>query len=59
MNIQQIYDLALQLGLKADPRGEKGVKRYLAKVKKQYEGMSAEEKNILIKINCKIPTLIL
>jgi len=44
MNIQQIYDLALQMGLKADPRGEKGVKKYLAKIKKQFEGLSAEEK---------------
>ncbi|MCX6778825.1 MAG: NGG1p interacting factor NIF3, partial [Candidatus Magasanikbacteria bacterium] len=44
MNIQQIYDLALQMGLKADSRGEKGVKKYLAKIKKQFEGLSAEEK---------------
>ncbi len=44
MTIQQIYDLALQMGLKADPRGEKGVKRYLAKTKKQFEALSAEEK---------------
>ncbi|KKR48960.1 MAG: NIF3 (NGG1p interacting factor 3)-like protein [Candidatus Magasanikbacteria bacterium GW2011_GWC2_40_17] len=44
MTIQQIYNLALQLGLKTDLRGEKGVKKYLAKIKKYYESLSAEEK---------------
>lgn len=44
MTIQQIYDLALKMGLKADPRGESGVKKYLAKIKKQYEALPAGEK---------------
>lgn len=44
MTIQQIYNLALQMGLKNDPRGEKGVKRHLAKNKKHFENLSAEEK---------------
>lgn len=44
MTIQQIYNLALQMGLKADPRGAKGVKAYLSKVKKHYESLAAEEK---------------
>ena len=44
MTIQQIYDLALKMGLKADPRGEDGVKKYLAKIKKQYEALPASEK---------------
>lgn len=44
MTIQQIYDLALKMGLKADPRGQAGVKRHLAKVKKYFESLSAEEK---------------
>jgi len=45
MTIQQIYDFALKMGLKADPRGFKGIKRYLAKIKRQFESLSAEEKN--------------
>ncbi len=44
MTIQQIYDLALKMGLKADPRGPAGVKKYLAKVKKHFESLPAEEK---------------
>ncbi len=44
MTIQQIYDLALEMGIKADPRGEEFVKRRLEKVKKSYESLSAKEK---------------
>lgn len=44
ITIQGIYDLALKLGLAADPRGAKGVKKFLAKVKKTYEALPAEEK---------------
>lgn len=44
MTIKQIYELALKMGLSADPRGEKGVKRYLSRVKKYFESLPAEEK---------------
>ncbi len=44
MTIQQVYELALKLGLKADPRGEKGIKRYLANIKKHHESLSEDEK---------------
>ena len=44
MTIQQVYEIALNLGLKADPRGEKGIKKYLAKIKKHHEGLSEDEK---------------
>lgn len=44
MTIQQIYDLALKMGLKADPRGPAGVKKYLAKVKRHFESLPVEEK---------------
>jgi len=44
MTIQEIYDLALKLGMKADPRGEVGVKRYLARMKKEYEALPKDDK---------------
>lgn len=44
MTIKQIYALALKMGLAADPRGPKGIKRYLNSVKKHYESLSADEK---------------
>ena len=44
MTIEQIFDLAVKMGISADPRGEKGVKRYLAHVKKDFTEMKQEEK---------------
>lgn len=44
MTTQQIYDLAVKLGISADLRGEAKVKKYLARFKKKYEKMSVEEK---------------
>ncbi|MFA5359728.1 MAG: NGG1p interacting factor NIF3 [Patescibacteria group bacterium] len=44
MTIQQIYDLAVKMGIKADLRGEQKVKKYLDRFKKKYEKMSVEEK---------------
>lgn len=44
MTLQEIYDLAIEMGIKADPRGVDGVKRVLARLKKEYEEMSAKKK---------------
>lgn len=42
--IQQIYDLGIKLGMAADPRGPKGVKKYLERVKKEHEDLKPDEK---------------
>lgn len=44
MNIQQIFDLGIKLGISADPRGKTGVKRWFDLQKKKYEKLSKEEK---------------
>jgi putative NIF3 family GTP cyclohydrolase 1 type 2 len=44
MTIQQIYDLAVKMGIKADLRGEKRVKENLARLKAKYEKMDKEAK---------------
>lgn len=44
MTIQQIYDLAIEMGMKADPRGYDEAKKWLAKVKKQHDEMPAKKK---------------
>ncbi len=44
MTIKQIYDLAIRMGIKADPRGEKKVIEIMKRKKVQYEKMSKEEK---------------
>lgn len=44
MNIQQIYDLAVKLGIQNDLRGTARVKKILTKTKEKYEKLSAEKK---------------
>ena len=44
MTIQQIYTLAIKKGMEADLRGEKQVKKMLARIKKQYGKMDQQEK---------------
>jgi putative NIF3 family GTP cyclohydrolase 1 type 2 len=44
MTTQQIYELAIQMGVKADLRGEKKVKKYLEKAKNKYEKLDKEGK---------------
>ncbi|MEK7450699.1 MAG: NGG1p interacting factor NIF3, partial [Patescibacteria group bacterium] len=44
MTLQQIYDLAIEMAIKADPRGVEGIKKLLARVKKDYEDLPAKKK---------------
>ena len=44
MTIQQIYDLAVKMGMKNDLRGEALVKYKLKKLNEKYEKLSADEK---------------
>jgi putative NIF3 family GTP cyclohydrolase 1 type 2 len=45
MTIQQIYDLSIEMGIKADPRGIDRVKKILSVRKKEYEEMPDKKKN--------------
>ncbi len=44
MTIQQIFELGIKLGVKNDPRGKVGVKRWLDLQKKKFDKISKEEK---------------
>lgn len=44
MTLQEIYELGITMGIKADPRGENGVKKYLARLKKESEEMSEKKR---------------
>lgn len=44
MTIQEIYDLAIEMAIKADPRGEKFVRKQLEKAKKEYKDLSEKKK---------------
>lgn len=44
MTIKQIYDLAIEMGITADPRGKTGVKKWLEREKKIYNKLPKEER---------------
>ena len=44
MTLQEIYELGIEMGIKADPRGEEAVKRLLVRTKKDYEELSDKKK---------------
>ena len=46
MTIQEIYNLGVEMGIKADPRGEKAVRKLLEKAKKDYEELSDKKKKL-------------
>lgn len=44
MELEKIYELALELGIEADPRGKDEVKKKLKEIREEYEEMDEEEK---------------
>mgnify|MGYP000906876967 CR=1 FL=1 len=42
--LKELYDIAVQAGIDADPRGRKGVEATLARRNKEYQALSAERK---------------
>ncbi|OGY23823.1 MAG: NGG1p interacting factor NIF3 [Candidatus Woykebacteria bacterium RBG_13_40_7b] len=55
MTIEEIYQLAIKLAIKADPRGEEGVKKYLSRAKKEYEELPSKKKEEFDLENLKNP----
>lgn len=44
MTLQEIYDLAIRMGINADPRGNDQIVKILKRNKKEYEELSSEKK---------------
>ena len=44
MKTQEIFDLAIQMGIESDFRGKEGVTKFLDRKKKKYEALSPEAK---------------
>ena len=44
MQIQELYDLAVEMGMKADPRGAAHVKKHLEKLKKEFKETPPKKK---------------
>ena len=45
MKTQEIFDLAIKMGIEADLRGSKEVEKFLNRKKKKYEALSEREKD--------------
>jgi len=43
MTLKELYDFSIKAGIQADPRGEKGVQKYLDAKKKEYEAVPKDE----------------
>ncbi|HYM65088.1 MAG TPA: hypothetical protein VES68_01210 [Candidatus Sulfotelmatobacter sp.] len=55
MTLQQIYDLAVDMGKKADPRGQKAVEDFLERAKKDYNELSEKKKKYFDKESLNNP----
>ncbi|MFH1291946.1 MAG: NGG1p interacting factor NIF3 [bacterium] len=44
LTVKQIFELGIQMGIKADPRGMNGVKEYLERIKKGYGDLKPKDK---------------
>ncbi|MCL5432931.1 MAG: NGG1p interacting factor NIF3 [Patescibacteria group bacterium] len=55
MTIQEIYDLAIQMGIKADPRGVSLIKKILERNKKAYQELKEKDKKYFDKESLKNP----
>jgi len=47
MRVKQVFELGLKMGMAADPRGVKGLKDYLAEIKKDYDNAKPKDKPYL------------
>lgn len=50
MKFKDIYNLAIELGMEADPRGREGAEKVLAAARKNYEKLDDKERPFLILI---------
>ncbi len=55
MTLQQIYDLAILMGKRADPRGEKAVDKYLLRLKNEYQELPEKKKKYFDKESLNNP----
>ncbi len=55
MTLQQIYDLAVEMAIKADPRSQAGVKDYLSHLKQDYTELPEKKKKLFDKESLRNP----
>jgi hypothetical protein len=49
MTIKQIFNLAIELGIASDPRGKRGIEKWLANERKKYNKLDKEERQFFDK----------
>lgn len=55
MTLQDIYELGVEMGIKGDPRGVNGVKKFLERRKKEYSDLPERKKKYFDKESLKSP----
>lgn len=55
MKLKEIYDLAVAMGIKDDPRGKKGVEKVLSQTKEEFEKLSEDDKKFFDEEKLKNP----
>ncbi len=55
MKLEKIYRLAVDIGMRRDPRGKKGVEQALADSRKEYDGLKGDEKRFFDKERLENP----
>ncbi len=55
MQVKQIFELGMKLGIAADPRGQKGIKNYLAQIAKDFDNARPKDKMYLDKERLENP----
>lgn len=55
MKLKDIYELAIEMGVKSDPRGKSGVNDFLKKTEKDYKDLPERKKKFFDKENLKNP----
>lgn len=55
MTLQEIYELGIAMAMKADPRGEAGVKKLLDRLKKEYKELPEKKKKYFDEESLKNP----
>jgi len=49
VKLEKVFSLAVQMGMKVDPRGKEGVQQALADAKKEYDGLKGDERRFFDK----------
>ena len=47
LSVKQVFELGIKVGIEADPRGAKGIKKYLDRMKNEYDDLKPQDKKYI------------